>query len=313
MKNKLFTVAICIPAYNEQQNIDSILRQILSQEQTGFVIEKIIVASDGSTDDTVKIAREYEHRGVNVIEGKDNRGQNYRQNEVISETASDILVLLNADLILGDKNVISKLIKPIQDGADLTAQWAVPLKHVTFLERILHAGFKMKYYIYTHHKNGNNIYTCVGHMRALSRKFYSNVVFPLVSEGEDQYLYFSCISGGYKYKYIHEKNSFFKLPDTFSDYKKYAKRIFHTQKRYKDSFDPKFVTLERHLPLKILLKGYLKTFIKDPFYLLLYTLLHMFMLRWTHRQPMSLNHVFETSESTKKVKSKNHHNRGVVI
>ena len=301
IQTKSPSVSICLPAYNEQHNIDNILKQILSQKQDGFVIEKIIVASDGSTDDTVKIVREYENRGVEVIEGKDNRGQTYRQNEIISKTSSDILVLLNADLLLGDDEVILRLISPVLGGADLSAQWAKPLAPHTFIERILCAGFELKYFIYTRNKNGNNIYTCVGHIRALSRKFYSNVVFPTVSDGEDQYLYLACISGGYRYKYIHSGNLYFKLPDTLSDYKKYAKRIFQTQKKYDDVFSKQLVHIERSLPIGLQIRGCIYGLSKHPLYASLYIVLHIIMWHWALRQPFNSAHVFETSTGTKKI------------
>src|SRR5258706_3029220 len=139
--NNLPSVTICIPAYNEQHNMDNILKQIFSQKQEGFYIKKIIVASDGSSDNTVHIARKYLDRGVEVIDGKLNRGQTYRQNEMIAKASSDILVLLNADLLLGDNEVIYRLISPIFLGADLTAQWAKPVFPRTFIEKILCAGF----------------------------------------------------------------------------------------------------------------------------------------------------------------------------
>lgn len=293
------TVTICIPAYNEQNNIDAILKQVFAQQQLGFVIKKIIVASDGSTDNTVKVASNFMDLGVEVIEGKNNLGQTYRQNEMIEKASSDILILLNADLLLGDDQVIFRLITPILKGADLSAQWARPIIPRTFIERVLCAGFELKYFVYTHHNKGNNIYTCVGHMRALSRRFYSDVRFPRVSEGEDQYLYLACISGGYRYEYIHADNLFFKLPDNFKDYKNYARRIFQTQKKYNDVFDEGLVRKERTLPFWIQIRGCFYAILKNPLYAILYIFLHLIIQRWALKQPIKQIQAFEISNSTK--------------
>ena len=46
MKNPSVTVAIS--ALNEAQNIAAFLRSVLSQKEEGFVLEKIMVISDGS-------------------------------------------------------------------------------------------------------------------------------------------------------------------------------------------------------------------------------------------------------------------------
>ncbi|HSW88727.1 MAG TPA: glycosyltransferase family 2 protein [Candidatus Saccharimonadales bacterium] len=298
MSNKK-TVSICIPAYNEEHNMDNILKQVYSQTQKEFVIEQVVVVSDGSTDNTVKIAQKYKNLGVKIIEGRVNRGQTCRQNEIIALTSSDILVLLNADLLLGDNEVIARLIDPILNGADLSAQWARPLPPHTFMERILYAGFELKYFVYKHHKNGNNIYTCVGHMRALSRKFYSHVTFPKVSDGEDQYLYLACIKGGYRYEYTHASNVYFKLPDNFEDYKKYAVRIFQTQKKFGDVFSEELVRSERALPLDLRLRGCIYALLKYPFYTLPYILLHIVMQRWALIKPLNSSYTFDTAASTK--------------
>lgn len=293
------TVTICIPAYNEQHNMDHILKQIFAQEQREFTIEKVIVASDGSTDNTVHIARKYKDLGVEVIDGKENRGQTYRQNEMMSKAESDILILLNADLLLGDRTIIAQLVSPIVRGADLSAQWARPLKPRTFLESILCAGFDLKYYIYTHYKKGNNIYTCVGHLRSLSKRFYTSFTFPEVSVGEDQYLYLACVQGGYRYQYAHGDHLYFKLPDHLRDYLKYAKRIFQTQKKYSSTFGEDIVNKERKLPLSLKMQGAFYSAIRNPFYTMLYLFLHFFVQRWALRQPIHSGHVFEVSQSTK--------------
>jgi glycosyltransferase involved in cell wall biosynthesis len=294
------SVSICIPAYNEESNMDNILKQIYLQKQTGFVIENIVVVSDGSTDNTVKIARKYKKRGVKVIVGKVNRGQTYRQNEILSFTSSDILVLLNGDLVLGDTEVIARLIAPIIRGVDLSAQWATPLTPRTFIERVLYAGFELKHFIYKNHKNGNNLYTCVGHMRALSKRFYSNVTFPETSDGEDQYLYFACINDGYRYEYIHGRNLYFKLPDNFSDYKKYAMRIFQTQKKFNNVFSEELVRSERALPIELKILGCLYAHMKYPFYAFIYIILHMIIQQWALRKPVNDSNTFEIATSTKK-------------
>ncbi|MEP7167087.1 MAG: glycosyltransferase family 2 protein [Candidatus Woesebacteria bacterium] len=294
------TVTVGIPAFNEENNIGEIITRILSQKQDGFVIEKIIIDSDGSTDGTVGIANQYADKGVEVIDGKTNRGCNYRQNEIISKATSDALVLMNCDILLGNNNVISALVQPILNGeADLTAQWAKPLPPRTLLEQILVVGFDLKFNIYTRHKNGENLYTCVGHMRALSKKFYSKIQFPLVSEGEDQYLYLACKASGYKYKHALKALAFFRLPSTWSDYLPYAKRIFQTQKRHQDIFDDDLLSEERFLPLITQIRGCISALIKHPLQTPLYILLHTAVQRWALMQSVNFDHTYEISVSTK--------------
>ena len=55
------TVTVGISAYNEEHAFPALLESLLKQSQTSFVFEKIIVVSDGSTDNTVKNKRTYQY------------------------------------------------------------------------------------------------------------------------------------------------------------------------------------------------------------------------------------------------------------
>lgn len=302
IKKELPTVTVGIPAYNEERNIDALISHILEQKIDGFILSRIIVVSDGSTDKTVELAESFKSRGVEIIAGTQNMGKNYRQNEIISMTQSDVLVIFDADIIFKSDDVLINLVHPIlKEGADLTSEWCVPISTKrTFLEKILCAGFKLKHYVYIHYQDGNNIYTCIGAVRAFSRRFYTKLRFlENVSGGEDQYSYLSCISQGFRYVHAKKVHTYFKLPATFGDYKKYARRIFQTQLKFGDIFGENFVREERKLPLTLVIKGCMVALVKDPFYTCLYIPLHLCMQYWALRQPTSLSAHYEVSMNTK--------------
>ena len=50
---KQLRVTIGIPAYNEENNIIPLLTSLVNQKTSQVVVEKIIVMSDGSSDNTV--------------------------------------------------------------------------------------------------------------------------------------------------------------------------------------------------------------------------------------------------------------------
>ena len=68
------TVTIGIPAYNEEANIKNLLDSILSQIQNNFIIDEIIVVSDGSSDKTADIVRSLNNSLINLIEDKERLG-----------------------------------------------------------------------------------------------------------------------------------------------------------------------------------------------------------------------------------------------
>lgn len=107
------TIAI-IPAYNEAERISSTL------EALGKVagVDKIIVVDDGSTDNTVQLAKD---AGVQVLALEENRGKGeaLRRGLVLARDA-DVIVFLDADLGSSAQEA-GKLLHPVLEGwADMT-------------------------------------------------------------------------------------------------------------------------------------------------------------------------------------------------
>ena len=82
MKTKKPTVTIGIPAYNEEANIGVLLRAIVKQRETDFVLKKIIVVSDKSTDNTANEVKKIKDSRIKLIENRVRRGKVYNQNKI---------------------------------------------------------------------------------------------------------------------------------------------------------------------------------------------------------------------------------------
>ena len=108
------SVTAIIPAYNEEKTIGNVL-DVVSESP---LINEIIVVSDGSWDNTANIAKAY---GVKVIELKNNIGKGGAIKAGLVECNSDIVLLLDADLIGLKKNHIYDLVNPIiYENIDMT-------------------------------------------------------------------------------------------------------------------------------------------------------------------------------------------------
>jgi len=108
------SVTVIIPAYNEGKTIGSVLKVVKKVK----LVDKIIVVSDGSIDNTVDIAKEYQ---VETIELTNNIGKGGALSRGVSATNSDIILFLDADLIgLNERHVIDLLIPVIDNEVDMT-------------------------------------------------------------------------------------------------------------------------------------------------------------------------------------------------
>ncbi len=106
---KIPTVTIGIPAYNEEANIEHLLRSIISDQSKQIKLIKIIVISDGSTDATVKKARSIKDKRIFVLDRKKRLGLVQSENEILKHTQGDVLVMLDGDVIPVEQDFIDRL------------------------------------------------------------------------------------------------------------------------------------------------------------------------------------------------------------
>ena len=102
-------VAAIIPAYNEAERIESVLKAIASTEN----IDEIIVVDDGSTDSTEEIVKKF--KNVKYIRNNINIGKAGSMDRGVQSTDADILFFCDADLIGITPEIISQIIRPVVD------------------------------------------------------------------------------------------------------------------------------------------------------------------------------------------------------
>jgi len=90
------TVTLVISAYNEAGVLRAKLENALALDYPADRLE-VVVASDGSTDGTVAIAREFADRGVVVHEYRTNRGKNAALNDTVPLARGEIVVFTDAN------------------------------------------------------------------------------------------------------------------------------------------------------------------------------------------------------------------------
>lgn len=111
MNNK---VVCLIPAYNEEKRIGSVIEVV----KKCSIIDEVYVVDDGSEDNTAKVAQE---KGVNVLRLSKNMGKSYAIFYGVENTQSDIVLMLDADLINLKVEDVENLVLPVlEDKADMT-------------------------------------------------------------------------------------------------------------------------------------------------------------------------------------------------
>jgi glycosyltransferase involved in cell wall biosynthesis len=102
--------AVIVPAYNEASRIEPVIRALRQSALT----DEIIVVSDGSTDDTARVARE---AGADrVVELPQNLGKGAAMQAGFEATLAPVVAFVDADLIGLSPQHVDSLLAPILSG-----------------------------------------------------------------------------------------------------------------------------------------------------------------------------------------------------
>ena len=118
-------VSHIITAYNEEKLIGNKIENCLTATYPRDKL-KIIIASDGSTDNTESIIRSYGSQGVHLMANASRRGKHYCQGQAIAIADGEILVFSDATTFLKE-DAISRITRNFADqnvgcvsGKDMT-------------------------------------------------------------------------------------------------------------------------------------------------------------------------------------------------
>ncbi|OGM19109.1 hypothetical protein A2686_00935 [Candidatus Woesebacteria bacterium RIFCSPHIGHO2_01_FULL_38_10] len=219
MKSKIIKLSIGIPAYNEGNNIQNILLDVISQERRGWKLEEILVYCDGSTDNTVKRAKMIKNKLIKTRVGRRRMGKTFRLKQIFREMKGDILLLFDADIRLANSQVITNLVFPMSSNSkiSLVGGNSMPYPPRSLFEKAVYSTFEVFYESRKVYKNGNNVFGCTGSCMALKRDFAKSISFPKIIN-EDAYIYFQCKKLSLGFRYCDDAIVYYKLPKSVKDY-----------------------------------------------------------------------------------------------
>ena len=275
---KIPTVTIGIPAYNEEGNIHHLLLSLLKQNYQGIKLEQILIISDGSTDNTVSEVKKIKSKFINLIDRKKRLGIIKTQNQLLKHVKSDILVMLDADILPLGENFIQKLAYPLlkDSSVGIVGAGTKSIKPNTLIEKILSQSHEMKNSFYTKINNGDNIYMCHGRARAFSAKIYKKIVWKGEC-AEDAFSYLFCIKKGYKFVYQKNATVLFRSPSSLSDHIKQSLRFTYGKKQMEKYFSPEFVKKQYEIPNNLIIQTLLKYLINNTLTISGYILINIYV------------------------------------
>lgn len=126
--NEFNSVSIVIPVFNEEQNLEELVRRCLEVCNSMVNPFEIILVDDGSTDSSpIKITEAAEQNSGKIVGVLLNRnyGQHAAVKAGLSKAGNEIIVTLDADL-QNPPEEIPKLVEKIEEGFDVVGSVRIP-------------------------------------------------------------------------------------------------------------------------------------------------------------------------------------------
>lgn len=303
-QNSKPTVTIAIPAYNEAANLNFLLPAVLEQRQKICDILQVVVVSDGSNDATVSIVESWMEKDsrLSVLAHTQRAGKLKRLSEIYTNMNTDIIVILDADVLPANSDFIDTLVKPFADtDVVMVSANNQPLPGTTFFEKVLNVWSANWYNTRKDIHGGDTAHNARGCGVALRRSFVKQVTFPENIVSDSKWLYFSALRQNKRFCFAQDAVIHFRHPDNLTDYlrqKNRSKKERQTLSRYFG----KVVTEKHQIPRKKKLTTEIHSFMHHPLEMICAGFLFLY-LRYqskTHGKLTAHNGLWEVAQSTKK-------------
>ncbi|TAM57140.1 MAG: glycosyltransferase family 2 protein [Rhodanobacter sp.] len=201
------SVAVAIPALNEEQSLPGLLKGLISQKVPGVYQVSFTVLDDASEDRTAVVAQEVANTDnrVRLLRASQRKGKTAQLRSFLETTDAEIVVFVDADVILGGESVLSDLLESIRDGASLASGCPVPVARSTFWGRGSTFSGKALRAVRSKVNGGNNLFACHGRILAMNRSMIDILlaeVWPPAPIGEDTFFYIAAQEHGERFVYV---------------------------------------------------------------------------------------------------------------
>lgn len=300
-KRRLPSVTVALCAYNEAANIAALLRSVIAQEQKDYVLKKILVVSDGSTDATISEIKKIKSPLIEVWNFKNRAGKSSRLNMIYQSINTDYLVQTDADVIFADPYVILHMIQPLikHKNVVLCGGNSTPLPGVTFIEKAINATV-FAYQALRHAvRDANNIFSADGRLLSMRKIFVERLTIPSTTIANDAYAFFLCKTLGMEYQFVAKAVVYFRSPQTLKDHIQQNTRFLAVPKRMSIYFDSELIKNEYDIPFHLRLTLYFKQWLRYPIHSTIIFLINKYCFIKAQIIERKLNAKWNIASSTK--------------
>ncbi|TAN58782.1 glycosyltransferase [Patescibacteria group bacterium] len=298
------TITVGIPAHNEEKNIGKLLESIFAQKQEGYILEKVIVACDGCTDNTDGIAHYFmeKYPAVQLVNDGDRIGKSGRSNNFFRMNRSDILVILDADTILRSSDTLRFITEAFGDPSiGLVAGADMPYPPETLFESIVITAVDLWRSIRLNIDHGDTVHNSHGCALAFSKDFAEKLTIPKGINGDDHYAYFRSKELGFSFRYATKAVVNYREPSNPCDFIIQRSRFYVINGHMIEIFGSWVKPYYKSVPLSEKLPAILSMFLHRPILLPLALMLEFFMrLHIKTRKQYISGSMWDTVQSTKK-------------
>ncbi|MEK7150864.1 MAG: polysaccharide pyruvyl transferase family protein [Patescibacteria group bacterium] len=261
-------VTVALSALNEERNIEAFLSSVLAQKEEGFVLDRILIISDGSTDNTANVVRNIASSKIELREKTERIGKSSRLNEIYQSVDSDIIVQSDADVVFAHPFVVRDLIKPIVENESvmLCGGNPTPVEGKTFTERAVNCTFNTYAGFRKRVRGGNNRFSADGRLLALRKDFARSIHIPENMIANDAFVFYVCAARRHQYRFVESARVHFRSPQTLRDHIIQNTRFVAMPARMSAYFPVELVRTQEHIPFGTYISFLVGEFLHHPIY-----------------------------------------------
>jgi cellulose synthase/poly-beta-1,6-N-acetylglucosamine synthase-like glycosyltransferase len=239
-------ISLIVPAFNEEITIKKSLESLIELDYPNY---EIVVVDDGSTDQTLEIAREFETSNVKVIH-QHNQGKANALNNGINHSKGEIIVTVDSDTKLKEdslKKIFARFAENKQLGAVAGNVKVIPENSI--LNVIQGAEYTVGINLV---RKAQSMLGCVmivpGPIAALRREAIERVeLFSSDTFAEDFDITMKILEQGYKVEYEDNAISYTDAPKNLEDFMKQRRRWYRGMLQVLDKYRNLYFSIKHGL------------------------------------------------------------------